>query len=158
MRKLIIRRFDNKDATEVSRLICRNFLEVNINDYPKEQMHYLCKIYSSNKVIEIADSGHMYVVCISNNIVGCGTIASFFGRIDEAILLTIFVIPELHGRGIGSKILETLESDEHFLRSKRIEIPSSITACEFYKKIGYVYKNRVKILDSEGHYRLEKLR
>ena len=48
------------------------------------------------------------------------------------------------------------EQDELFLRADRIEIPASITAVEFYKKQGYDYKNGIKQLDDEGHYRLEK--
>jgi len=72
--------------------------------------------------------------------------------------LTIFVLPELHGKGIGRKIIETLEKDEYFLRARRIEIPASITACDFYKKMGYHYKDGIKKLDDEGHYRLEKFR
>ena len=70
-------------------------------------------------------------------------------------MLTIFVLPEFHGQGIGSYILE---SDELFLRAERIEIPASITAVEFYRKKGYEYKNGIKELDDEQHYRLEKFR
>ncbi len=33
-----IRRFKNEDAEEVSGLIMRNFLEINIKDYPLEEM------------------------------------------------------------------------------------------------------------------------
>ena len=73
-----------------------------------------------------------------------------------SILLTIFVLPELHGNGIGRYIIQTLEQDELFLRADRIEIPASITAVEFYKKQGYDYKNGISELDDEGHYRLEK--
>ena len=50
---------------------------------------------------------------------------------DEVSSLIIFVLSEYQGKGIGRKIIETLEQDEFFLRAKRIEIPSSITACEF---------------------------
>lgn len=73
-------------------------------------------------------------------------------------MLTIFVLPEYHGKGIGSKIIETLEQDELFMRAKRIEIPASITATGFYKKFGYDHKNGIKELDEEHHYRLEKFR
>ena len=66
------------------------------------------------------------------------------------------MLPELHGNGIGRYIIQTLEQDELFLRADRIEIPASITAVEFYKKQGYDYKNGIKKLDDEGHYRLEK--
>lgn len=58
----------------------------------------------------------------------------------------------------GSYIIDTLESDELFLRAERIEIPASITATEFYRKKGYDYKDGIKKLDNEQHYRLEKFR
>jgi len=158
MKNLEIRRFDNKDATTVSKIICRNFLEVNIKDYSKEEMERLSEIYNSDKVLEVSSYAHMYVACIEKKIVGCGAISSFWGKQDESILLTIFVLPELQGKGIGKTIIETLESDKYFLRAKRIEIPASITACEFYKKMGYAYKEGISKLDDEGHYRLEKFK
>lgn len=68
------------------------------------------------------------------------------------------MLPDYQGKGIGRKIVETLENDEYFLRAKRIEIPSSITGCEFYKKFGYNYKNGVNEVDDEGIIRLEKFR
>ncbi len=54
--------------------------------------------------------------------------------------------------------MRTLGSDDYFLRAKRIEIPSSITARWFYQKMGYVYKNGVDTDDEEQLYRLEKFR
>jgi N-acetylglutamate synthase-like GNAT family acetyltransferase len=158
MQNLEVRRFNNNDATTVSEIICRNFLEVNIKDYSKAEMECLSEIYNSDKVLEINDYAHMYVVCMDKKIVGCGAISSFWGKQDESILLTIFVLPELQGMGVGRTIIETLESDEYFLRAKRIEIPASITACEFYKRMGYDYKDKTAKLDDEGHYRLEKFR
>lgn len=158
MENFEIRRFEHNDAADVSKIICRNFLEVNIKDYPKEEMEQLTEIYNANKVVEIGSYAHMYVACIGKSVVGCGAISSFWGKLDESILLTIFVLPELHGKGIGRAIIETLEQDEYFLRAKRIEIPASITACEFYKKRGYDHKDGIKKLDDEGHYRLEKFR
>ena len=100
----------------------------------------------------------MYVVCDQARIIGCGAIAGYWGSVTESILLTIFVLPEYQGKGIGKQIIHTLENDEFFLRAKRIEIPASITAVEFYRKMGYDYKNGIKELDDELVYRLEKFR
>lgn len=100
----------------------------------------------------------MYVACDKDKIVGTGSIAGYWGSETESVLLTIFVLPEYQCKGIGRKIIQTLESDEYFLRTNRIEIPASITACEFYIKMGYAYKGGKKILDDEGHYRMEKFR
>ena len=55
-------------------------------------------------------------------------------------------------------VTDTIEKDEFFLRAKRIEIPASITAVEFYRKMGYDYKNGIAELDDEQVYRLEKFR
>ena len=71
---------------------------------------------------------------------------------------SIYLRPEARGKGIGRNIIQTLEKDEFFLRSSRIEIPSSITAVEFYRKMGYDYKNGIKEPDGEQTYRLEKFR
>ena len=73
-------------------------------------------------------------------------------------MLTIFSLPELHGKGIVSEIINTLENDEYFLRAKRIEIPLSITGYEFYRKNGYDFKNGIKELNEQNYYRLEKFR
>ena len=43
-------------------------------------------------------------------------------------------------------------------RSIYLEIPASITACQFYRKLGYDYKNGIDKIDDEGLYRLEKFR
>jgi len=153
---ITIRRLQKADAKEVSSMICRNLLEVNIKDYPEETMQQLAEAYDENKIMLIASCAHSYVACNSGKIIGCGSISSYWGKEDESILLTIFVLPELHGMGIGRKIVECLEADEYFKRAKRIEIPASITACAFYRKLGYNFKNGVSELDDEGHYRLEK--
>ena len=158
MRELTVRRFKQEDADFIANHIQRNFLEVNIKDYSLQEMQYLTNIYNPQKVMDIANYAHMYVACVKDMIVGCGAISSFWGKLDESILLTIFVLPELQGKGIGRKIIETLESDEYFLRAKRVEIPSSITGCEFYRKMGYDFKNGIKELDDEKHFRLEKFR
>ncbi len=125
----MIRRFLIGDAVKVSVLIRRNFLEVNIKDYSEEAMRILANEFNVNKVNNIASYAHMYVVEDKDEgIIGCGAISSFWGSEDESILLTVFVIPELHGKGIGRKIIEVLEMDELYLRAKRIEVASSITA------------------------------
>lgn len=153
-----VRRFKEEDAEEVSKLIARNFLEVNSKDYGIVAMEELAKVYNSEKVLNIASYAHMYVFEWNGKIVGTGGISSFWGSETESILLTIFVLPEFHGKGIGRKIINTLEQDELYIRATRIEIPASITATEFYRKFGYDYKNGIKELDEEHHYRLEKFK
>lgn len=153
---MLIRRFKENDAAEISTLIGRNFIEINSKDYPLEEMKEKALLFSSEKIKERASKGHTYVACDEDTIVGTGTISDYWGSETESILLTIFVLPEYHGRGIGRTIIETLEKDEYFVRAERVEVCASITACEFYEKCGYRYKDGIKVLDEEGHYRMEK--
>ena len=155
---MIIRLFKHEDATVVAQLVAETLKVSNSKDYSPEYINDNINSHSAEVLIERAKEGHMYVVCDNERIVGCGAIAGYWGSTTESILLTIFVLPSYQGKGIGSKIIHTLEQDEFFLRAKRIEIPASITAVEFYRKMGYDYKNGVVELDGEQVYRLEKFR
>ena len=156
--KVRVRKFQKADAEEVQELIVRNFLEVNSKDYGIKAMQELAVNYGIDKILQIASYAHMYVFELDDRIVGVGSISSFWGSETESILLSIFVLPEFHGKGVGRKIINTLETDEFYVRASRIEIPASITATEFYRKFGYDYKNGVKELDNGHHYRLEKFK
>lgn len=153
-----IRRFQPEDAVETADIIAKTLKISNGKDYPKEYIEANIVSHSADILIERAKEGHMYVVCDDSQIIGCGAIAGYWGSTAESILLSIFVLPDYQGKGIGRKIIETLEKDEYFLRAKQIEIPASITAVDFYRKMGYDYKNGIDIVDDEQIYRLEKFR
>lgn len=153
-----IRRFHDTDADEVSALIIKTLRTTNRKDYSEDYIENDVKMFSPEGVIKRAGWTHFYVVCDGTVIVGCGAIGPYWGKEDESSLFNIFVLPEYQGRGIGRMIIEALEQDEYFLRAKRIEIPASITACEFYKKMGYTYKNGINVVDEERLFRLEKFK
>ena len=153
-----IRKLQEKDAEEVSALIATTLWTTNIKDYSSEYIENEVKALRPQSILERASWTHFYVFCEDEKIVGCGAIGPFWGKTDESSLFTIFVLPEYQGQGIGRKIIQTLEKDEYFLRAKRIEIPASITAVPFYRKMGYDYKNGITTPDAEGLLRLEKFR
>lgn len=153
-----IRRFQPEDAEETARLVHTTLKISNSKDYPSEYIEYNIASHSAEVLIQRAEEGHMYVVCDGSRIVGCGTIAPYWGSETESILLTIFVLPEYQGKGVGRLIIDTLEQDEYFLRADRVEIPASITGVEFYRKMGYSYKNGITELEDGVMYRLEKFR
>ena len=153
-----IRRFEEKDAKKVSELIIDTLRKTNIKDYSADTIENYVNNFQPENVLKRASWTHFYVAEEKGNIIGCGAIAPYWDKIDESSLFTIFISPEHQGKGIGQKIIETLEKDEYFLRAKRIEIPSSITAVPFYKKMGYSRKNGVNRADDEGIVRMEKFR
>ena len=155
---MIIRRFTEDDAEKVSAMIIQTLKTTNSKDYSEESIKALEKQMQPSHILERASWTHFYVVEDNDTIIGCGAIGPYWGSETESSLFTIFVLPEYQGMGIGRKIIETLEQDEYFLRAKRIEIPASITAVNFYRKLGYDYKNGVDRPDEEQMYRLEKFR
>lgn len=155
---MIIRRFKNEDSAELAEVIVKTLRISNTKDYSAEFIENYIISFSAEKLIERSSWINFYVVCDDDKIIGCGGIGPYWGKEDESSLFTIFVLPEYQGKGIGRKIIETLEQDEYFLRAKRIEIPASITAVDFYRKMGYDYKNGIAEIDEEQLYRLEKFR
>ena len=153
-----IRRIVNEDAYKVSELIRRTIRISNTKDYPEDLMDQLIAIETPEHVLERASWTHFYVAEEGEDIIGCGAIGPFWGKEDESSLFTIFVDPDHQGKGIGRKIIETLEQDEFALRAKRIEIPASITGVPFYLKMGYGFKNGISEPDEEHLIRMEKFR
>lgn len=98
---------------------------------------------------------HFYVIKENDAVIACGAIGEYWGSKTESSLFSIFVDPNYQGKGYGRKIIETLENDEYFKSAKRVEIPASMSAIPFYRKMGYEHKNG-QLIYSEGHFALEK--
>lgn len=155
---MLIRRFQNDDSAELATVITETLRTTNSKDYSPEYIENDIRCLTAEKLVERAAWTHLYVVCDEDRIIGCGAIGPYWGKEDESSLFTIFVLPEYQRKGIGRTIMQTLEQDEYFLRAKRIEIPASITAVHFYRKLGYSYKDGIDHPDDEQLYRLEKFR
>ena len=152
-----VRRFIASDAGAVQNIIRRGLREIDGRDYPPEYIEKTCAAFTVERILRQAESAHMYVAVSGEKVVGTGSIAPYWGSPDESILLTVFVLPEFIGRGVGTAVIGALEKDEYFLRASRVEIPSSVTAVGFYRKMGYVPKNGLTP-DAEGLVRMEKFR
>ena len=158
MSAITVRRFVPQDAEAVSALVVRPLRISNAKDYPADYIEATVAQHCPKNILKRASWTHFYVACDGETPVGCGDIGPYWGSENESSLFTIFVLPEYQGRGVGRQIIQTLEQDEYFLRAKRVEIPASITACPFYRKMGYTYKNGVDTPDDERLLRLEKFR
>ena len=155
---MIIRSFCEADAEKVSALIIHTLQASNSKDYSAETISALEKKMQPSGVLERASWTHFYVAEEGGDIIGCGAIGPYWGSETESSLFNIFVLPEYEGKGVGRKIIETLEQDGFFLRAERVEVPASITGVGFYRKLGYEYKNGIDRPDEERLYRLEKNR
>lgn len=155
---MLIRRFRPEDAEETSGMIAASLRVTNGPDYSSEEIEELVEFYSPAGVLRRAGESHMYVAQEKGAVVGCGAISGCHGSETESCIMTLFVLPGCQGRGVGRKLLETLEADEIFLRAERVELSSSVTAHGFYKKLGYAYMRGSGEADEHGSVWMEKRR
>lgn len=153
-----IRRFQERDAAETAAVIGEALRVSNAPDYPEEIIREMLELYTPGNLLEQAREEHLYVLCLGGRVSGCGGIAPYMGQETESILVTIFVLPECQGNGAGRALMEALENDPYFLRAERVVIHSSITARDFYLKLGYSDQNGVSEPDAEGCIHMEKRR
>ena len=123
--------------------------------YPQISIDDVIKSLNEDGVKERASWTHFYVIKEEEKIVACGAIGPYWGSETESSLFSIFVDPNYQLNGYGRKIIETLEQDQYFKRAKRIEVPASMSAIPFYRKMGYEHKNG-KLNFEDGHFALEK--
>ena len=112
--KITIRRFAETDAETVQNIIHRGLREINGKDYSTELIEEYCNYFTIEKIKNQAISAHMYVAVSNNQVIGTGSIAPYWGSEKESILLTIYILPEMIGQGVGSAIINALEQDEYF--------------------------------------------
>lgn len=151
-----IRDFEDSDSVELAHLLKRNFLEVNSQDYPMDQMIDLAEQYTPAKLMDQAKSAHVYIAELGDTIVGTAAICPYFDSAEESIILSFFVLPEYQKKAVGHQLMEQLEKDSFYTRAQRIEVPASRTAKEFYEHFGFKVKNPDKPEDEHGYIRMEK--
>ncbi len=156
MEDLMIYPFFDELAEEVSALIGRVLMEVNIKDYAQGDLQELAEYYNPETVLSLAREGQTYVVMDGGKVVGCGSIAPLESE-EEREIRAVFVLPEYEGQGIGRTIMEVLESDSLFTGARRVVVSASITAHPFYEKLGYRYVGGVPVCENNDHYWMEKV-
>ena len=153
---MVIRLINEKDFKNVAHMIARSVSNSDFTKfYPKHSIDYIKESLNEEGVKKRASWTHFYVIEEDGHIVACGAIGPYYDSKTESSLFSIFVDSEYQGKGYGRKIIETLEKDEYFLKATRVEIPASMSAIPFYRKMGYEHKNG-ELIYSDGHFALEK--
>lgn len=128
--KIRIRRFEQKDARKVSCLIRKTLREVNSKDYPQNVIQFMCENYSPKRIVKKSSNRLMYVAVEDERILGTVSL-------KDNVILALFVSPKFHGKGIGTELMNYVESAARKRGYRCVSLPSSVTAFEFYRKLGY---------------------
>ena len=152
-----IKEYNETYVEQISTIIIRNLLEINVKDYGVEKVQEMAKDFTVEKLKDtLKNRKKVFVAIKDNEVVGTAGIDVSWYNPDEYYILTVFVKPENHGEGIGRLLIKAIEDYAIHSNFKKLIIPASITAHEFYYKLGYRYKDNQKVLNEENMYLMEK--
>jgi GNAT superfamily N-acetyltransferase len=144
-----IRAFEPDDAQQVAALIRKALREVNSADYPPEVITSLCDHFAPETLRELALRRDVLVAEVDGAVVGTVSI-------EEGVVYTVFVRPQYHGRGIGTRLMKEIEGLAMTLGYSVIRTPASVSAVGFYAKLGYQEVERIETEDSGLNIIMEK--
>ncbi len=121
-----IRKFRKSDANEVYKIIKDCYANLDIGGHSIQGTKLQIESNTPEKIIERAGTIKYLVAAKNGQIIGVG-------GYDSTKIHTLFVLRQLHGRGIGQMIL-----DEIIERAKNEGIKSLITWSTFYARDFYL--------------------
>lgn len=125
-----IRRFQKKDAEEVSSLIWQTIFTVNIKDYSHDHLETIAAMYTPEKLAKNSQEKKIFIAELAERIVGTATIHNDY-------ISCVFVLHNYIGKGIGKLLMETVENDARQRKERSVHLDSSTTAQSFYELLGY---------------------
>lgn len=133
--------FQPEQAAAVSALICRNLMEVNIQDYSPSEMQAVAAGYTPQKVLEMSRKRTMLVASQEGRLLGTAALEpDRDGEAGAYYVLSVFVLPEAHGQGVGRALMQALEDWAQAHGGRKLGLSASLTAVGFYEKLGYVHQ------------------
>ena len=131
---MIIRKVRLDDVKTVVKLTRDTIRNVNSKDYTKQQIDvWTSKNTARRLVSKIKDKSILRVVAvIDKKIVGVVCL-----KLNDNEIAGLYIKHTMHGRGIGSKLMDYIESYAKRGGLKYLKLYSTITAEKFYIHLGY---------------------
>jgi N-acetylglutamate synthase-like GNAT family acetyltransferase len=118
------------DADDISGVILRALRETNAKDYTDEIIARVERSFSPNAVRELIGNRTVLVAALGSRVVGTASL-------DGSVVRTVFVAPDVQGRGVGKLLMAEIERTARERSIATLTVPSSVTAETFYAKLGF---------------------
>lgn len=129
-----IRRATDADAAAISTVIVRAMTEVNARDYPIDAIAEMVAGAGPEGVRARLAARTVFVAVTNGEVLGT---AGLEETAEGAFLRSLYVRPDAHGRGLGSRLLATVEALARGRGHAVLNVPASLTAEAFYRAHGY---------------------
>ena len=125
-----IRKFKKGDERKLSYLCRKCITSINSKDISKKEAEVLYHCYSPGRIVQDSSRFDVYVAETKGKIIGTASLTDHWVK-------SVFVNPLLHGKGIGTQLMEYMEKLLKRRGIRSASLKSSPYAINFYKKIGY---------------------
>jgi putative acetyltransferase len=127
-----IRRARQEDKEAIWRVHGRAIRETCAGHYPPEVIEVWAGRLRSEKYGEAIDRYEFFVAEEDGVILGFGELGQEAGAVQG-----LYVSPDVKGRGVGRKLLSTLEERARAYGLKSLRLTSSLNAVPFYERAGF---------------------
>lgn len=117
-------------AEGVSAVILDSLRTTNAKDYTPDIIERIAQDFSPIRVRALLDKRDVVVALQGARVVGTA-------GLDGDVVRTVFVAPDVQGRGVGRRLMHELERRARARGITKLSVPSSITAELFYTKLGF---------------------
>ncbi|RXT48960.1 GNAT family N-acetyltransferase [Bradyrhizobium betae] len=118
------------DAADISTVILRALRETNAKDYTGEIIERVERSFSPDAVRALIAKRTVFVATLGRGVVGTASL-------DGSVIRTVFVAPDVQGRGIGRLLMAEIGRTARERSIAALTVPSSVTAETFYAKLGF---------------------
>ncbi|MHC4045150.1 GNAT family N-acetyltransferase [Bradyrhizobium sp. 23AC] len=118
------------DADGISEVILHALRETNAKDYTDEIIERVGRSFSPEAVRQLIGKRTVFAAGIGSRIVGTASL-------DGSVVRTVFVAPDVQGRGIGRRLMAEVERAARERNIPALTVPSSVTAEVFYARLGF---------------------
>jgi GNAT superfamily N-acetyltransferase len=105
------------DAEGISRMVIRALREANAQDYTLEVINALVSNFSPERIASLIANCQVYVAIAHGMIIGTASL-------QGSVVRTVFVDPDHHGRGIGARLMDAVESLARARSITTLSVPS----------------------------------
>ena len=136
MAEVQIRRALDSEVGAISGLVVQTLRLSNARDYPPAVIDRVAANFDTAAVRELMATREVFVVLDGERVVATAGLAG-------DVLRSVFVLPEMQGRGLGKALMKHVEGVARAAGVQQLRVPASLTAVPFYSALGYAVVREV---------------
>lgn len=119
------------------------------NYYTEAVVDFFSRLHSIDNIVKDIKESRISVLIKDGELIGTGSHTNNH-------ITRVYVLPEFHGQGYGSRIMNELES-EIFSKYDYCELEASVPACIFYENRGFKTVRHIKYDIGNGAYMIYEI-